>query len=523
MTMPRLTCPLCHEGFDDMPALRAHLHAAGDSAHALLAHVVRIDHTSARTVVDVHTRFAKAFNCLRITQDLPRAQRLADLVKVKADEARRAAKEAELKVVCPLCGERFRSDQALLNHVKAEVDDRHRLMNRLRLSTGAKQTELAALPTVFAKAFKLLTDVGPKAALDAAGETWRTITDALAEAKAYLRRQAELARRAHVVSVRCQHIASEAEEYERVVSEKALIRRVETRRFQAMPKEDRPSALVEWFYAPLKTTPMMFRDVPLVKGLYTKRNLTADQIRQVMAYMRLAGERTLARVNYMVADGLAFAEKFAQADQPGTPAALVKLFYQLRGMRPLAKFFLREEAMIAQAITSGLVTFEQAEGIVRDLAASIGSPLLYFDSRVAAGAHLKRSATAAAKDDPCVVYGLEREVAECTRRVCAGQLRLADVGAEARPEVTARALRAYTEGSFNSRYAHAEWAFKIGLPLTPEMIAVAKAAPAKSWFANALGRCTDPVKRAEIGRVQVAFRAWLRSQGAEELDGGEGE
>ncbi len=503
------SCPLCGTTFEKRSELTKHLRK-GDDAHQLLVYVHELVNYAPTKIPTIMDDYVKAFNCLKATNDLERAKRLAAMVKQKADEAAKAKAEAELnKVTCPLCKTPCGTAQKLLMHVRGVDDDAHRLLLKIKEISEAKQTELVDLPTTFVDAFTVLAAEGFDAAVTKAEAVHHEVMTAIANAAAGKRRATELAKHAVTTSVRYQRIAREAEEYERLISERELVKREESRRFAHMPKNDKPGALVDYFYNLTGGKPFIVRDVPLVKSLYTKYRLTADQIRGVLKYMYLIGERSLAHVTKLVDDGLAFTDRIAEMDTQGTPASLVKLFYTLRNAKPMARFFVREERMIATALRDGRVDFAQAEQLVRQLASQPGCPLLYFESRAAAGVKTTPQA-----NNPCVVYTVDREVSENARNVIAGRLKLSDVSAGIRDRVTAEVDKVYIAGEFDKRYAHTEWAFKIGLPLTPARLDVAKQAKRDSWFTNALAKCTDAAKLTKIKALQAEYTAWLQQQTA---------
>ncbi len=501
------TCPLCGTVFEKRAELTKHLRK-GDDAHQLLVYAHELVNYAPSKIPTAMNDFAKAFNCLKATNDLERAKRLAAMVKQKADEAAKAKAEAELnKVTCPLCKTPCGSAQRLMVHVHNMDDDAHRLLLKIKEISEAKQTEVVDLPTTFVDAFTVLAADGFDAAVAKAEAVHHEVMTSIANAAAGKRRATELAKHAVTTSVRYQRIAREAEEYERLISERELVKREESRRFAHMPKNDKPGALVDYFYGLTGTKPFIVRDVPLVKSLYTKYRLTADQIRGVLRYMYLIGERSMAHVTKLVDDALAFVDKSAEMDTQGTPASLVKLFYTLRNAKPLARLFVREERMIATALRDGRVDYQQAEQLVRQLASQPGCPLLYFESRAAAGVKLR-------KENPCVVYTVDREVSENTRNVIAGRLKLSDVSAAIRDKVTAEVDKVYTSGEFDKRYSHTEWAFKTGLPLTPARLDIANRAKRDSWFANALAKCKDAAKLTKIKSLQAEYKTWLQQQPA---------
>jgi len=508
--MTTFTCPLCGTEFNKLGELSAHVKHATDDEHKLLHHVYLLVSHGPKKIQTVMTDYAKAFNCLKATGDLQRAIRLANTCKQKLEEAAAKAAEKEaMKVVCPVCGKPCGTAPKLHIHVKGEQDDVHKLLLRIKDVSGAKQAEIADLHGTFAEAFTVLASDGFDAAVAKAEQIHREVMSGIAAAAANKRRANELTTHAVTTSVRYQRIAREAEEYERLISERELVKREEGRRFAAMPKADRPGALVDYFYSMTGTHPFTVRDVPLVKSLYTKFRLTADQIRGVLKYMHLIGERSLAHVTKLVDEGLEFSEHVVEMSKPGTAASLVKLFYTLRNAKPVAKLFTREERMISTAMRDGMVTYEQAEAIVRKLAAEKGCPLLYFNSRVAAGV------PAVKQVNPCVEYTEDHEVAENLRQILAGRLRLPDVAKAVRAKVTAEVDRVYREGSFSRRYDHAEWAFKVGLEMTPERLAIAEHGRRQSWFANALAKCTDAVKLESIKAKRDEYVAWLRAAGVD--------
>lgn len=407
--------------------------------------------------------------------------------------------------VCPLCGAVCGSPLKFKNHVFKTDDDKHKLLVAVYADGGVKVTNLVDQIDVYAEAFAELEN-GSVLSADAVRQ--RVRSEVLAhQAELKLRERAR--RDAEREERRQAKAEADAAEYERIKSERALQQRVEERMFSALNPDDKPMALVNYFYGMINRRCFNYAiEIKLVKGLYTKAGLTADEIRNVLRYMAIMGYVDLKRVNYIISDAMFFCEKEAELNVDGTVPNLIKRFYELRGLKPNPSSFAKEVWMITSSMTSNNLTIDQARTIVDKMAAEKSAALAWFSQRVSQYASSKTTSA-----DACVNYSVDREVSENVDNIVAGRIKLNDVSRAVYSNVVDQLLTVIVEGKFDQRYNFSEFIFKTGVAVTNDLYAfiVKNDNCRQSWFAQALIHCKDESKLAKIRATQAEFKAWRAS------------
>ena len=141
-----------------------------------------------------------------------------------------------MSVLCPFCEKEFGSPVKFKNHVLKTDDFNHKLLGHIYSFKGITTTNLADQYGIYKEAFALNNS------LEQATEKANEIFDRLLAEK-------ELKKKQEQEEKKRLKIEREEKEAERIRQEKKILQNSDKRFFRAMPEDERPKALVEFFYS----------------------------------------------------------------------------------------------------------------------------------------------------------------------------------------------------------------------------------------------------------------------------------
>jgi len=400
-----------------------------------------------------------------------------------------------MSVLCPFCEREFDSPVKFKNHVLKTDDFNHKLLGHIYSFKGITTTNLADQYGIYKEAFALNNN------LEQATEKANEIFDRLLAEK-------ELKKKQEQEKKKRLKIEQEEKEAERIRQEKKILQNSDKRFFRAMPEDERPKALVEFFYSLIGGKCYNYPiEIKLIQGLYLKNSLTANQIKDVLRYMSLIGKRDLRSVNYCLSEALYFAEQLKNMRTEGTTAYLVSLFYKIKNIGINPKKFISEINSIEQTMKNRNLSYADAKKIIEEIAGMQNSFIGWFDSRA-----VKYLSKNMKSDDPCVTYSDDKEVKESMQYLMNGSIKLSDLSEKIKAECIKRLKDMLKNGSFSQELNYSEFAFRFMLPMDESLVMFIRENDGRrnSFFNRNISDCRTNMK---LNKLYNSYINWKKQVG----------
>ena len=404
--------------------------------------------------------------------------------------------------VCLFCGKQFKSAIAMKNHIQKTEEPKHQLLSFLYNELKIKCKELNLYVDKYRDFFDKVTE-----------ETLSVSKEKLLnkiKADIQLEKDKKLAEKQKEKEQRVlQRHLNDMKRLAELEEERNIKKRLEKDMFSSMPIEDRPKSIVEEFYTMIHSRCYNYAiEVQLVKSLYTKQKFDAKMVHFIIEYLAKIGCQNLRGLNYKLNEAVEFKHNMDLIKVENTVPHLIKYFYKQSHMRMNVKTFMKEVNCIQSSMMANQLSIQQVKNVLDGMIKKKVKILIWFDSYVSEFSNIEQSI------DPIHTCTNEREIKMNVKEVLKGNLTVDKISKRIKSDCIKKINQIFMSGKFDDKYNYLEWAYKIHLPLTKEMIDFAnehnkeRCSRFDIWGQKMLSSNSDVMKR-KYDNVINSYKEWL--------------
>lgn len=361
------------------------------------------------------------------------------------------------EIKCDFCGKEFKSAVSLKNHILKTDDSQHQLLAFIYNELKFKCKELNSYVEKYRDFFDTVTKeslpVSERELLNKIKE------DIQAEQKRKEEKKQQLKLQRHL---------SDLKRLQELEEERSIRKRLEKDMFDSLPEADKPVNIVNEFYNMIHDKCYNYTiEVKLIKALYTQKKFDAETIHFIVKYMAKTGCSNLRSINYKINDALNFRESMKLIKTENTIPYLIKYYYKSLHMKMNVKTFMKELNKIKSSMLANNLTMQQVKNVLDGMISQNKRVLSWFDS------YVSQYADKNVKENPIHVCTENREVDMNVHEILRGKMTLDKVSDRIKNQCIDKLKNVFMQGSFDNRYNYFEWAYKINLPLTKDMVTFA--------------------------------------------------
>lgn len=235
-------------------------------------------------------------------------------------------------------------------------------------------------------------------------------------------------------------------------------------------KSVNPKELMTYFYTSIggKCT-NAGREAKLIKDL--SQSFSASELLTGIKYIINLRHTNLLRLSYYMNDAIKLDKVKQEFDKEGTAAYLLKKHHNALKIKPNTSTIVNYTSKIQVVIDE--YSYDEADKTIQHMINNNITNLNFIGSEVVNA--LANTKSNKFYDNPCMfdrdeLYNARLDLVEASRTLSDIQEDYVDYG----DAVTNMAIKIFKEGSFNSKYSHFGWAYKIQLPWTKELFMIAE-------------------------------------------------